>query len=125
MRSQIQWPAWRSGWPDFVWMIAAPKGRGLGVLSERAVKATSADMRWRSWSANDDGVAEDASAERGLLVRAKRLAGEEGTPILEISMESRNKAPINRQAKGLGFHRIQSDYEARWMERSQAAAGIG
>ena len=94
-------------------------------MSERAVKATSADMCWRSWSTDDDECEEDGSPELGLLVRTGRLEGEEGTPILEISTASGSKAPTNHEGKRLGIHRIQSDYEARWLERSKAAAGIG
>lgn len=74
-------------------------------MSERAVKATSADMRLMSWSVADGGFVVDeesaaiARPERGLLLRVGRPTDEDGTPILEISTASGIRAPASIGAK--------------------------
>ena len=89
-----------SGLPDLVWTIKAPKGRGLGVLSERAVKTTRADMRWRSRALGGCLRLESDGTERGLCLRAVGLAARvETTPILEISMVNRRRASRNLEGR--------------------------
>jgi hypothetical protein len=75
--------------------MEAPKGRGLGVLREQAVKAARAFIRPRSADADDEEFADGPRRGFCFLSLAERLTDEAGTPILEISMVCGNIASRN------------------------------